>query len=449
VVTAGDATHLARRVLKMSVAGAAAAFVLGFAGLALGASSYSDPAGDDNAAPDLTSVAVAKAADGTLTITIGVANFQTLPLDSWFNIWLDLDSNQATGSEGDEALVRFNANGGIDFELWNGSQLTARPPTGMAGRFDAGVLTLTAPESAFGGVTSLGVLVVSARAQALGDDELISSDFAPNDGRSAFTGTAQVTFPDPGGDHDAAPDITAIRVSDAKDGWVNFAISTLNYATLPGNSVVLLGIDRDNRPSTGDEGMEVVITSIEGEAVLERWDAAARRWRDDTAPSRVRVRNGGNVVTIGVHRSELENTPRFGFAVTAVDFDLDAEVARGVDFAPDEVAFYRYTLANKPALTLTATRLFASPARPRAGKPFSVTLVVRRSDTNRGIPSGSVTCRVLVGGNRVQARGSVVGGAARCAIAVPASAKGARLRGSIGVRVQGKSVSANFSYVVG
>lgn len=448
MVTAGDATHRTRRVLKMSVAGAAAAFILGFAGLALGASSYSDPAGDDNAAPDVTSVAVAKAADGTVTITIGVANFQTLPLDTWFNLWFDLDAKQSTGSDGDEALVRFNANGGIDFELWNGSQLVERPSTGMAGRFEAGVLTLTTPESAFGGVAAFGLLVVSARAQSLGDDELISSDFAPDDGRSTFAGTAQVTFPDAGGDHDAAPDITAIRVSDAKDGWINFAISTPNYATLPGNSVLLLGIDRDNRPSTGDEGMELVITSIEGEAILERWDATARRWRDDVAPMRVRVRNAGNVVTIGIHSSELENTPRFGFAVTAVDFDVDEEVALGVDFAPDEVAFYRYTLANRPALTLTATRLFASPARPRAGKPFTVSLVVRRSDTNRGITSGNVTCRMLLGGKRIQARGSVAGGAARCSVAVPATAAGARLRGSITVRVQGKSASSNFAYVV-
>lgn len=448
MATAGDATHRVRRVLKVSVAGVAAAFILGFAGLALGASSYADPAGDDNAAPDVTSVAVAKAADGTLTVTIAVANFQTLPLDSWFNLWLDLDANQSTGSDGDEALVRFNANGGIDFELWNGSQLVARPSTAMAGRFEAGVLTLTAPESVFGSPVAFGILVVSARAQELGDDELVSSDFAPDDGRSAFTGTAQVTFPDPGGDHDAAPDITAIRVSDAKDGWVNFAISTPNYATLPGNSVLLLGIDRDNRPSTGDDGMELVLTSIEGEATLERWDSAARRWRNDVAPTRVRVRNAGNVVTIGVHRSELENTPRFGFAVTAVDFDLDEEVALGVDFAPDSVAFYRYTLANRPALTLTATRLSASPARPRAGRPFTVSLAVRRSDTNRGITSGAVTCRVLLGGKRIQARGSVVAGAARCTVAVPATANGARLRGSIAVRVQGKSVASNFAYVV-
>jgi hypothetical protein len=432
----------------MSVAASAAAFILGFAGLALGASSYSDPAGDDNAAPDVTSVAVAKGADGMVTVTVAVANFQTLPLDTWFNVWFDLDSNQATGSDGDEALVRFNANGGIDFEFWSGSQLVERPATGMAGRFEAGVLTLTAPESAFGGVASFGVLVVSARAQALGDDELISSDFAPDDGRSAFTGTAQVSFPDSGGDHDAAPDITAIRVSDTKDGWINFAISTPNYATLPGNSVLLLGIDRDNRPSTGDEGMELVITSIEGEGILERWDQTARRWRNDAGPTRVRVRKAGNVVTVGIHSSELENTTRFGFAVTAVDFDVDEEVALGVDFAPDEVAFFRYTLANRPALTLTATRLFASPTRPHAGRPFTVSLVVRRSNTNRGITSGNVTCRVLVGGKRIQARGSVVGGAARCSMAVPATAEGARLRGTITVSVQGKSVAANFAYVV-
>jgi len=43
---------------------------------------------------------------------------------------------------------------------------------------------------------------------------------------------------------------TGMRVSDTKDGWISFAISTPNYATLPGDTVVLLQIDRDGRPST-------------------------------------------------------------------------------------------------------------------------------------------------------------------------------------------------------
>jgi hypothetical protein len=434
--------------MRMGVAGALAFGLLAFAGLALGAASYSDSAGDDNAAPDLTSVVVSEAPDGTLTLTLAVANYQTLPADSWFNLWFDLDSNQETGDAGDEALVRYNSDGVIDFYLWNGLDLVERPSAGMTGTYAPGVLTVTAPETAFGGLSTFGLLAVSARSQELGDNELIASDYAPDIGRSRFVGPAAASFPDPGADHDAAPDITSVRVTDAKDGWISFAISTPNYATLPGESPLFVEIDRDANPRTGDGGAEALVTAVGGEVQLEHWDGGRREWFADDAPTRVRARNSGNVITVDVHRSELENTRRFGFSVVAADFNVEAEEVLAIDFAPDDGTFYSYTMANKAALLLTKTRLFGVPARPRAGKPFAINLAVRRSDTNRGITSGKVTCRVLLDGKPLRAKGRVAAGAARCTFVVPATAKGDLLRGTIAVRVGGKSAAHDFAYVV-
>jgi hypothetical protein len=113
----------ARTAVKLVAGVVGAASLLVFAGLALAASSFSDPAGDNNAAPDVTAVAVSESADGNLTIAATIANYQALPANSWVNLWFDLDSNPRTGDDGDEALVQYFDDGGVEFWRWSGSAL--------------------------------------------------------------------------------------------------------------------------------------------------------------------------------------------------------------------------------------------------------------------------------------------------------------------------------------
>jgi hypothetical protein len=160
------------------------------------------------------------------------------------------------------------------------------------------------------------------------------------------------------------------------------------------------------------------------------------------------MRNAGGVVTLDVHRSELGDSNGLGFTVVTADLNASADAIVGIDVAPDDDPFFTYTFTNKAALRLEATRLSTSPARPRAGKPFAVNLAVRRSDTGNGITSGSVSCRALAGTQSLPAKGRVGGGVGRCAFVVPASAKGKLLRGTITVRSGGKSVAADFKYLV-
>jgi hypothetical protein len=444
----------------VSVACVVALGVFLAAGLAFGAASFSDAAGDNNAAPDITSVQVSEAADGLITLVVGVRNYQTLPEESWFNLWFDVDSNQSTGDEGgDETLVRYVAGGQVELYQWDGLIMVERPAPGVTGRFDAGVLTVTIPTADLGGDSSFGVLAVSSRSQEIvlplapgQRSEFIASDFAPDRGRSAYAGPAQASFVDPTNDEDAAPDITDVRVTDKKNGWISIAISTPNYTTLPEDSILVVLIDSDNRVGNRDPDAdaELQIAYAGGRAELERWDPRAHEWVPDEAPTRVRARNSGNVVTIEIHRSELEDAPRFGFSITSAAVDVEAQAVLGIDFAPGEVGdFFRYTLANKPALNLVVTRLSATPSRPRAGEPFRVNLAVRRSDTSRGIRSGRVSCKASLEDKSLKGKGTVARGAGHCSFVIPRSAAaGARLRGTITVRVDGKSVTAGFAYVV-
>ncbi|HUG65774.1 MAG TPA: hypothetical protein VMK83_11195 [Gaiellaceae bacterium] len=417
-------------------------------GTAVAARAYSDPAGDVNTAPDITAVEVSEAAAGVLRITVAIANFQSLPENSWVNLWFDTDSNQDTGAEGDEALVRYLASGGTEVYTWNGSQLVQGTAAGAAASFDGGVLTVVLPRSSIGASTAFGLLVVTSRGQRVGggDEQLIASDFAPNTGRLTFAGDAPAAVADPVGDHDAAPDITAVRVSDAKNGWITFAITTPNYAELPEASAVVVSIDADANARTGDSGADLQLTLAAGQIAMERWDG--RQWAPDDLPTRARFRNVANVVSIDVHVSELGNSPRFRFRLLAADVNTATQGVVALDVAPDDFSYWSYTLANKPAVSLVARSLSATPGAPRAGQRFAVALPVTRSDTGRSIRSGSVACQVRVAGRLVAARGSLAGGAARCSLVVPAAAQGTRLRGTITVRSGGARVVRAFAYLV-
>ena len=420
--------------------------VLVFAGMALGARGYSDAPGDSNAAPDITSVEVGEATPGVLAITLSVANYPSLPADSWVNLWFDLDSDQETGDVGDEALVRYRSDGGVELYAWNGAQLVEGSTDGVTAAFAAGVLTVSLPRTAIAAERSFGMLAVSSRAQSLGEDEFVASDFAPNAGRSAYTGATPTAFPDTVGDHDAAPDVTFVRVSDAKSGWITFAITTPNYATLPLESAIVVTIDADSNPATGGGGAELTVTLVEGEISLERWNG--RRWAPDELPSRARARNSGNVVAIDLHASELRNTRRFGFSLLSADLNTAIEGPVAVDLAPSDFSYWGYTLANRAALVLTARELVATPRRARAGRSFTVSMPVIRSDTGRRISSGTVGCRVRAAGAVVQATGRVAGGSAQCAFVVPRAAQGKVLSGTISVRTGGTLVSRSFTFAV-
>lgn len=412
------------------------------------ARTYTDPGDDVNAAPDITSVEVSESTPGVLGFRLVVANYQSLPDDSWVNIWFDADSNSQTGDAGDEVLVRYLADGSVQLFMWNGSQLAERPTTGVAGSFAAGVLEISVPRTAVDVPGPFALLVVSSRRQTVGTDSLVASDFVPNVGRSPIAGVAASSVVDAAGDHDQAPDVASIRVSDAKDGWLSFAITTPNYETLPDEEAIVLSIDTDGNPKTGDFGAEARLNTLGGEILMQRWEKKTKEWVEDELPTRARVRNANHVITIDVHASELANPTRIGFSILSADLNSSLQTVLAVDFAPDDDSYYPYTLTNKPAVTLHAARLVGTPSRPHAGKPFVVSLGVTRSDTHRGITSGSVSCSVSVGGHKVPAHGSVVGGAGRCSFVVPADVHGALVRGTITVRSGGKTVSSRFAYHV-
>lgn len=431
-----------RAVVGLACACAGLALAAG----AFGAASFSDRAGDNNAAPDVTGVTVSESAEGILTVSVTVANYQTLPVNGWVNLWFDLDNNPRTGDAGDEALLQYFDDGGMRFHRWVGSELVRRPATGMAGAYAAGVLTITLPRSALDSVTTFGVLAVGLRAQDDGDGgENVAADYAPDDGRARYVSPGPLSTVDAVGDQDAAPDITKVDVGDTKAGRVRFAVSTPNHVTLPPGTWIELDVDVDRRRSTGDGGVEAYVALEEGAVYAARWDSD----EDDFVEVRrsgVTARSAGGVVTFDVPRSFLGDVASFDFYFVSGDSSDDEDNA--IDLAPNGNAWWKYTLAYKPPLRLVAGVPRGTPARPVPGRRFAVSVPVLRSDTARGITSGSVACDIRVAGERVGATGRARTGLASCSLLVPESAAGATLRGSMTVRSGGKSVRARFTFAV-
>jgi hypothetical protein len=308
-----------------------------------------------------------------------------------------------------------------------------------------GVLTFEVDRAVLGATASFGILAVASREQLVDGEANVAADFAPDSGRSAYVGPGPTAFPDPGGDQPSAPDVRSVRVADRRDGTISFAISTPNVSLLTPEMLVLLLVDADGKTSTGLAGADVLVVYQAGDVELGRWSPAQQEFLADEPPFRLQASNAGGVLTLLVHRSELGNPARFRFAVGAGHLSEGAFDA--FDVAP-ETLFWQYAMVNKPALRLLAGRAAGSSARPVAGRPFTVTVPVTRSDSGRRISSGSATCAVKVEGLKVPASGRVSSAGARCSFRVPPSASGKRLTGSIVVRSAGKTVTARFAYSV-
>jgi hypothetical protein len=96
----------------------------------------------------------------------------------------------------------------------------------------------------------------------------------------------------------------------------------------------------------------------------------------------------------------------------------------------------------RPSVAISGLR--TTPARPRAGRPFAATAILRAS----GAPAGvRVVCRAAVGGKALRASSaSLAGGRATCRWRIPAGTRGRRLTGSVGVVLAGSASRRGFSY---
>jgi hypothetical protein len=284
----------------------------------------------------------------------------------------------------------------------------------------------------------------------------------PTGGASpARTGANRVTFEDSTGEDAQGPDITTVVLSNDDRGTLTWVINVPNRPTLTGDMAFILYINSDSNTATGDPqllGSDYLVIlggpiSGPAEVVLFRWDGTD--FTDSGVPQSSLIFGYANGATIRLNASELGNARRMQFLVLALtgfvlgpDGELDDTNVR-FDAAPDPGrGMYSFDVRITPP-RLVVRSFGLRPATPRAGRPLSTFVTFARSD---GTPPAapSVRCRATLGGRALPASGSsVTGGRATCRWALPASARGKTIRGTVIVQSGGLRASRSFIRRVG
>jgi hypothetical protein len=266
------------------------------------------------------------------------------------------------------------------------------------------------------------------------------------------------SYQDSAGENPAAPDITTLTVSNTDAGMLSFRVNVPNRPSFGQDMLIVLFVDADNNPATGDpdplgQGVDYVVEIFGGEAALFRWDGTnfTRRAGDPPATSLIFSYQGG--ITINISTAELGNTKALkfnvlvfsGITIDSTTGDLDFTNAVG-DVAPAAGAgLYQYEVKITPP-TLVVRSLKPTPKSPIAGRSFTLRLVAARSDTNAVVQNGRVTCVGRIGNARLRAQvQQVQGGAATCTWNVPPTARGKTFRGSVAIVFEGLRAAQTYS----
>jgi hypothetical protein len=268
-----------------------------------------------------------------------------------------------------------------------------------------------------------------------------------------------VTFPDSTGEDPAAPDIASIVVSNDDRGNLVFRLNIPNRPELTGDMAILLFVDTDNNPASGDPdwlGADYLIewdgpfagSSFNG---LFRWDGSDYAGPLGIPQTSLVVAYANGVAEIRISAAELGGTKRFKFvalAIGGIALDANGEVDFTnvkLDFAPDPgKGLYAYEVRTvTPALKVQ--RFVSQPARPVAGKLFAVSATVVRND-GRSVASGRTVCRATISGQALRtAAASFRGGLARCSFRILATARGKTLRITMTITSGGLKATRTFS----
>ena len=206
------------------------------------------------------------------------------------------------------------------------------------------------------------------------------------------------TFTDPAGDVTVVPDIVSVTATSTDPSTVTVRVGFAGPAQFGGGVGFALLLDADDSRATGHGGDGVdywfLFNRPDGAFRAERWDGTFFSPYGSTATGVA----GGNTATIRFDVREL--TPAGPvFRLSASTYDDTHQ-----DQAPGTLDYFRFETRFWPV----APRVRFSPARPVAGKRFSV------------VRPGSATCRASI-------RGKALRPLRRCAWLIPRSAAGKRL----------------------
>jgi hypothetical protein len=237
--------------------------------------------------------------------------------------------------------------------------------------------------------------------------------------------TRAATFTDTSGDSGTGADVTTVAVSDDPAGSLRFTIEVPNRPAPPTDATFVLSFDSDRNDGTGnpvtagDDYLLIVFTSRQTYAVA-RWSGSTFTGLNPPPPAMITYTTGALVVI--VNKSAIGVTSGFEFSVIVFHGDVSSPTA--LDRAPD-AGSWSYTLPTaqpppKEEPIVSAVEIVKTPAKPRAGRTFTIGAALRLSDGSRAAPD-RIECTARLGGKAHRTR---TPGRVRCAVDLPRTARG-------------------------
>jgi hypothetical protein len=238
-----------------------------------------------------------------------------------------------------------------------------------------------------------------------------------------------VELQDPTGDSGPGPDITKVTVSADDTGMLTFRVEVPNRPTVSSTMVILVHIDTDSNPATGDQdGSEYGLGMVAGSVVLGRLTGTEV---DFIEPSSASGGYANGVATLSVKAVDLGVTSSFRFWVEATD---NVDDNSNYDGAPGSGKFayslQTGTVAEMEAVLLNATVLF-----PKPGKVVSARGAPVRLDNKQIVRPETMECTLKLAHKTIA---PLTGG---CKWRIPKSAAGKPGTLKVTVTYQGQTAT--------
>jgi hypothetical protein len=308
-----------------------------------------------------------------------------------------------------------------------------------------------------------GVFVVFAIALAAGSvtgaAAKIQAVVAATDGSA--------TFNDPVGDQQpGAPDIATVAISDiTATGMLQVAVTVSGMQ--PGTTNFVVFLNTDLNPSTGaSDGSDYALPLLQDEQGIFVWDVyhwGGSDWQEAPQSATMSFSRSGDVYTWTLSKADLgaPTAPGFTFWVASSSEDASGNVTAR-DYAPDDGSWLYFfsapsTTTTSPTTTPTPAPAVKPvigapttiPAKAVAGKHFTVTFPVTRSDNGAPLTSGKMICDPSIAGKVISHAESFTGGTAKLSFTVPKTAKGKLLKVKVTIKVGNKSTTKIATFHIG
>ena len=258
------------------------------------------------------------------------------------------------------------------------------------------------------------------------------------------------TFTDPTSDvQGTAPDIATVSVSDnPANGTITFAVTAVGYAGASPDSqpLVKVYLNTDKNDTTG------AVDQLGAEYYLEasrdasgsywdfmRWDGS--HYVEVSQSPTMAFTRSGDVLTWMFNKSDLGGSTGFKFFAWSSTWDANNNQT-GEDMAPDDGTWmYDLTTATPPTTTPAAPGKpwigspATIPAKAVAGKRFTVSFPVTRTDNGKPLTTGTMVCDPSVQGKVIPHAESFKNGTAQLSFTIPKSAKGKLLKVKVAIKV--------------